>query len=446
MWRLLNFGRYGKWIFLLASAGVVTAFLYFSNILVHDLSERERERMEIWADATKEILRQFGDGSVEPVAEEEPQPSTGETETVIVDSLLTQEIGQEGELIEMVEMADAMPVADISFLLRILEGNTTIPVLLVDENGKIINHRNFDLPEPYQSTDTYETLSPTNRRYLDGKLKDLSGSSNVIDIELDDGVVQHLYYEDSRLLQRLSYFPYVQLAVMLVFLLVVYFAVTSSKEAEQNKVWVGLSKETAHQLGTPISSLMAWMELLPDMGADADTCAEMDKDVRRLSTIASRFSKIGSRPTMETERVAELVERASGYMASRISSRISLTTHINDEATEVNASAPLFEWVMENLIKNAVDAMEGNGKIDIKVFTEKNKAVIEVSDTGKGIPSKNRKRVFKPGFTTKKRGWGLGLTLAKRIVGQYHRGHIFVKDSIAGKGTTFRIELPLAST
>ena len=448
---MFNFGRYGKWIFLVASAGVVAAFLYFSNILVHDLSERERERMQIWADATKEILRQFGDSMAEisPEDDEFPIETIGaddETLSEVDDFISAETPGDTNEeSVEMVEMAKGeMPVADISFLLRILEGNTTIPVLLVDENGHIINHRNFDLPEPFDPSDTYETLSPANRAYLDRKQDQLSGSSNVIDIELDDGVVQHLYYEDSRLLQRLSYFPYVQLAVMIVFLLVVYFAVTSSKEAEQNKVWVGLSKETAHQLGTPISSLMAWMELLPEMGTDADTCAEMDKDVKRLSTIASRFSKIGSRPAMEPENAGELVRRASQYMASRISSRIALTVDVDENAPDVNASAPLFEWVMENLIKNAVDAMDGTGSIDIRVFSEKNKAVIEVADTGKGIPPRNRRRVFKPGYTTKKRGWGLGLTLAKRIVEQYHRGHIFVKDSTPGRGTTFRIELPLS--
>lgn len=448
---MFNFGRYGKWIFLVASAGVVAAFLYFSNILVHDLSERERERMQIWADATKEILRQFGDSMAEisPEDDEFPIETIGaddETLSEVDDFISAETPGDTNEeSVEMVEMAKGeMPVADISFLLRILEGNTTIPVLLVDENGHIINHRNFDLPEPFDPSDTYETLSPANRAYLDRKQDQLSGSSNVIDIELDDGVVQHLYYEDSRLLQRLSYFPYVQLAVMIVFLLVVYFAVTSSKEAEQNKVWVGLSKETAHQLGTPISSLMAWMELLPEMGTDADTCAEMDKDVKRLSTIASRFSKIGSRPAMEPENAGELVRRASQYMASRISSRIALTVNVDENAPDVNASAPLFEWVMENLIKNAVDAMDGTGSIDIRVFSEKNKAVIEVADTGKGIPPRNRRRVFKPGYTTKKRGWGLGLTLAKRIVEQYHRGHIFVKDSTPGRGTTFRIELPLS--
>lgn len=458
MWRYVNFGRYGKWVFLIASAGVVTAFLYFSNILVHDLSERERERMEIWADATKEILRQLGDEIIEvpeyvPKGETSDDTFTGDTSPVltdktefeeVVDTLITTIEPEYDSTVEMVEMNYDVPLTDINFPLRILAGNTTIPVLLVDETGKIIDHRNFDMPDPYQPQDKYDELSDDNKKYLDEKLADLSESSNVIEIELDDGVVQHLYYEDSKLLQRLSYFPYVQLAVMLVFLLVVYFAITSSKEAEQNKVWVGLSKETAHQLGTPISSLMAWVELLPDMGADADTCAEMDKDVKRLSTIASRFSKIGSRPSMEPENIGVLVSHATEYMASRISSRIKLSSSVSPDAPMVNASIPLFEWVMENLIKNAVDAMEGSGSIDVRVFRERSKAVIEVADTGKGIPSKNRKRVFKPGYTTKKRGWGLGLTLAKRIVEQYHRGHIFVKESTPGKGTTFRIELPVA--
>lgn len=428
MTRFFNLGRYGKWIFLLASAGVVAAFLYFSNGLVKDLAERERERMEIWADATKEILRQIGDDSqTAPAAD--TTPGDDEVAAVYDDSN---------------QVEDFVPMTDISFLLRIIEGNTTIPVLLVDENGVIKNHRNFDLPDQYGPADQFEDLSIPNRDFLTRKLASLSKTSNVIDVELPGGEVQHLYYEDSLLLQRLSYFPYIQLAVMIVFLLVVYFAVTSSKEAEQNKVWVGLSKETAHQLGTPISSLVAWMELLPEMGTDTDTCAEMEKDVKRLSTIASRFSKIGSRPAMETENVSSLVTHASDYMGSRISSRIKLTRDLPDDAPSIQASAPLFEWVMENLIKNAVDAMEGTGSIHIKVFAERRKAVIEVSDSGKGIPAKNRKRVFKPGYTTKKRGWGLGLTLAKRIVEQYHRGRIFVKDSVPGRGTTFRIELPLA--
>jgi signal transduction histidine kinase len=219
--------------------------------------------------------------------------------------------------------------------------------------------------------------------------------------------------------------------------------VSSTQKAEQNKVWVGLSKETAHQLGTPISSLMAWMELLPEMGVDRDTVTEMDKDVKRLSTIAARFSKIGSQPQMEDEDLNNVVAHAAGYMSTRISSRISLTVNLATMPLPANVSAPLLEWVMENLIKNAVDAMEGSGFINVISGQEKEIAFIEVSDTGKGISRKNLQTVFNPGFTTKKRGWGLGLTLAKRIIETYHRGKIYVKTSTPGVGTTFRIELPL---
>jgi signal transduction histidine kinase len=231
---------------------------------------------------------------------------------------------------------------------------------------------------------------------------------------------------------------------MLAFILVVYFAVSSTKRAEQNKVWVGLSKETAHQLGTPISSLMAWMELLQSMGVDPDMVKEMNKDVTRLSTIASRFSKIGSKPQMEVDDLNQVINRAASYMSTRISSRISLSVHLSDEALPANVSAPLLEWVMENLIKNAVDAMEGSGSITIETTVDGRNARVSVTDTGKGISRKNQKTVFNPGYTTKKRGWGLGLTLAKRIIEQYHAGRIFVSRSEPGVGTTFTIDIPLA--
>lgn len=395
----IDWRRWGKWAFLAASTALAAVFLVYSQHMADDLAQRERERMQIWADATKEIVNRL---------------STD----------------------------DPAAAADIDFLLSIIHGNTTIPVLLTDDNGNILNHRNFDLPQP-TDPDNPVQLSPANRRYLEKKLDALSRSPNVIDIELGDGMYQHLYYEDSSTLRTLGYFPYIQLGVMIIFLTVVYLAVSSSKRAEQNKVWVGLSKETAHQLGTPISSLMAWMEMLPDMGVDAATCAEMDKDVRRLETIASRFSKIGSTPAMEPTDATALVTRAGRYMSARISSRINFTVDTDGTNPTVMASAPLFEWVLENLIKNAVDAMEGTGSITVLSATRQGRAVIEVTDTGRGIPRKNQKRVFKPGFTTKRRGWGLGLTLAKRIVEQYHRGRIYVKDSAPGRGTTFAIELPL---
>lgn len=404
MSNLYEIRRFGKIAFLSAAAIVVVVFLYVSNNLLKELALQERQRMEIWADATKKII------SISEV---------DTTDTAIAESLS----------------------GDIDFLLSIIERNTTIPVLLTDDAGNILQHRNFDLPEP-ELTGEFGELSPANEDFLKRKLSSLSGSNNVIHITISPGLDQHLYYEDSKLLRRLSYFPYIQLIVMLIFIAVVYFAVLSTKKAEQNKVWVGLSKETAHQLGTPISSLMAWMELLPGMGIDTEVITEMNKDVQRLSTIASRFSKIGSVPNMELTDLNEIVQHAASYMSTRISKRISLTTDLCPHRLEVMACAPLFEWVMENLTKNAVDAMDGTGSIHIDTFTDRDRAVIEVSDTGKGIQRKNFDNVFNPGFTTKKRGWGLGLTLVKRIIEDYHGGKIYVKESELGKGTTFRIELP----
>ena len=379
MANIYDINRYGKAVFLVVSVIVVALFVYFSNGLIEDLSQQERERMQIWADATKEII---------------------DTSNAAID-------GEGGDV-------------DVEFLLSIIEGNRNIPVLLVDDHDNILDKRNFDLP------DKNDEFSLANQQFLEQKLHDLKGSTNVIEIEISPENRQYLYYEDSTLLKSLSIYPYIQLLVMLAFIAVVYFAVTSTKRAEQNRVWVGLSKETAHQLGTPISSLMAWMELLRDLGVDAETVGEMDKDVKRLSTIASRFSKIGSKPQMESENLNDVVTRSASYMSSRISSRISLTINCCDHTLPVKMSAPLFEWVMENLIKNAVDAMEGSGAITVTTAVDRGTAYIEVADTGKS------------------RGWGLGLTLAKRIIEQYHSGKIYVRTSEPGVGTTFRIDLPLA--
>lgn len=384
--------------FLLLSVVVISVFLFYSDSLVKDLSQQERERMQIWADATREL--------VNPVN------------------------------------SDSQSGSNVDFLLSIIERNRTIPVLLTDETGEIIMQRNFSLPEPPDSLSL--SLSDVNRSFLDKKLDELRNSPNVIEIDMGEAGKQWLYYEDSKVLRSLGFYPYVQLLVLLAFVLIVYYAVSSTKRAEQNKVWVGLSKETAHQLGTPISSLMAWMELLEESGVSPETVTEMNKDVKRLSTIASRFSKIGSRPSMEIYDINEIVSHASDYMSSRISRRIRLTLMPWHEPLIVTLSPPLTEWVMENLIKNAVDAMEGSGKIDIAIRPEKSKAIIEISDTGKGIARKNQKAIFNPGFTTKSRGWGLGLTLTKRIIEEYHGGLIYVKKSEIGVGTTFAIELPMA--
>ena len=389
--------RYGTMAFLLASIVVVATFLYLSNLIVKDLAVQERARMQIWADATKEIV-----------------------------NLSSSDEDVSG--------------SNIEFLLSIIEGNNNIPVLLTDNQGNIIGHRNFTLPNP----DAEIPLdNPDNKKFLEEKLASIKGTDNVIDINISPGFVQHLYYEDSTLLRRLSLYPYIQLVVMAAFVIVVYLAVTSSKRAAQNKVWVGLSIETAHQLGTPISSLMAWIEFLRDNGTDPEIVDEMNKDVRRLSTIASRFSKIGSQPSMEPGDLNDAASHAVDYMSTRISPRIKLSLQQHPEELPVNMSEPLIQWVMENLIKNAVDAMEGVGSITITTGSESNMATIDVSDTGKGMSRKRRKEIFRPGFTTKKRGWGLGLTLAKRIIEQYHGGRIFVSASEPGVGTTFRILIPL---
>ena len=245
-------------------------------------------------------------------------------------------------------------------------------------------------------------------------------------------------------MRQLAWFPYIQLAVMLIFLAVAYFALISVKKAEQNRVWVGLSKETAHQLGTPISSLMAWTQMLESMGTDPGIVADMDKDVHRLSVIADRFSKIGSMPDKELAFINEAVEQSLAYMRTRIPKRVELTLHLDDSQNcGIMLCQSLFEWVMENLTKNAVDAMDGEGQLDITVTRGDGQAIIFVKDTGKGIARKNFKNVFNPGFTTKKRGWGLGLTLVKRIIEEYHGGRIYVKESELGRGTTFAIELPI---
>ena len=386
---------------------LAACFLAVSNSIVGDLASQERQRMELWAEATKSII-----------------------------GTSAEDVGNEAQSQQY-----------INFLLHIIEDNRSIPVILADDKGDIILHRNFDLPEPLDSLNPLY-ISERNAEFLSKKLKSLaSQKQNIIPIEIGDGITQHLYYQDSRLLQRLNYFPYVQMLIMVVFVSVVYFAVMSTKKAEQNKVWVGLSKETAHQLGTPISSLMAWMELLEQMDVGAEVVEEMNNDVVRLSTIASRFGKIGSKPKMETTDADVVVQSAVSYMKTRISQRIKLV-YVLPPAVELPLKAQLsdslFQWVLENLIKNAVDAMDADGAITVVAGRDERagRIFIEVTDTGKGLPKKRFKTIFKPGYTTKERGWGLGLALAKRIVEQYHGGRIFVKWSEPDRGTTFRIELP----
>ncbi len=396
MANIYDMRRYGTVVFLLIAVGLAVLFLCISDNIVKKLAEQERQRMEIWADATREIAN--------------PDAASD----------------------------------NIDFLLSIIQSNRNIPVLLTDDEGNILDQRNFDLPEPPDTLDPLY-ISPTNQAFLNNRLNALRNTSKKIVIDIPGGESQYLYYEDSRLLRMLGYYPYIQVVVMLVFVVLVYFAVISTKKAEQNKVWVGLTKETAHQLGTPISSLMAWMELLESLGVDADMVKEMNKDVTRLSTIASRFGKVGSKPTLESANLNTVVSDAASYMSTRISSRIRLTFDCCHGPIMVDLSDSLFQWVMENLIKNAVDAMEAEGSITVTTGRSDRNAWIEVADTGKGLPRNRFKTIFNPGYTTKKRGWGLGLALARRIIEQYHHGRIYVAASELGRGTTFRIELPLLS-
>lgn len=398
--------RTGKLVFLIVSVVAVIIILLISNNLVKELARQERERMNIWAQATERL-------------------------------------------------AQAQENADYEFLLSIIQQNNSIPVLVADSDFNIIEYRNFRLPEKIEQTEGgFVELSEKNRAYLIKRLKAPGGDTpleemarkndHFIRVEIYTNTYQYIYYEDSILLKRLSLYPYVQLAVMFVMVLIIYFAVVYSKRAEQNRVWAGLSKETAHQLGTPISSLMAWVELMRDSGIAPEITDEMDKDVRRLETIASRFSKIGSPPAMERTDLRRTIGEAVDYMKSRISPNITLTIHRPDTPLEAEVSPPLLQWVMENLIKNAVDAMiNGRGAITVDMKRRKDTAIITVTDTGRGISRKNFKRVFEPGHTTKKRGWGLGLTLARRIIEQYHGGRIFVSHSDPGTATTFEIQIPL---
>ena len=318
--------------------------------------------------------------------------------------------------------------SDFSFILKVIENNHTIPVMIADDADEVVTYRNI----PIEKLDT--------SAFLKEKLIELKQVHEPIELRLDDDVSQFLYYDDSDLLRKLAYYPYIQGGLIIAFFALLFFFFASAKKSEQNRLWVGLSKETAHQLGTPISSLMAWMEVIKETGMSDDYIPEMEKDVSRLRMIAERFSKIGSVPELKPTLINELLDNSLQYMQKRTTSRILITSKY--ECTRplyINASAPLFAWVIENLCKNAIDAISKEGSITATVTAEDGKVMVDVQDTGKGIPKSKFTTVFNPGYTTKSRGWGLGLSLVKRIVEEYHHGKIFVKRSEVGKGTTFRI-------
>jgi signal transduction histidine kinase len=364
--------------------------LLVSNYLISDLEQEERNRMGVWAEAMRSL-----------------------------------------------NAADEN--TDMNLVLKVINGNRTIPVILTDQKGIALSARNIN---KRFSSDEDSVL------YLSALAKDFRSHGRVIRIDLpqefDQGGYIHICYDESLMLKRLAIYPYIQLGVVILFVLIAIFALFSAMRAEQNKVWVGLSKETAHQLGTPISSLIAWHEVLKESYPDDVLLPEMEKDIKRLERIAERFSKIGSIPDPKPENVLDVLSRVVVYMDKRTSNKVQMRTIFPDGPVIANLIPSLFEWVAENLCKNAVDAMGGAGSIEVVVEEDEHYVYVEVKDSGKGIPKSNFRSVFKPGFTTKERGWGLGLSLAKRIVEEYHHGKIYVKDSVIGVGTTFRIELPKA--
>jgi anti-sigma regulatory factor (Ser/Thr protein kinase) len=375
-----------KILLVIAAIVIAVVSLLVSRYLVRDLASEERNKMEVWAEAMR-ALNQADENT------------------------------------------------DMNLVLKVIDENHTIPVVVLDKAGNAQTFRNLRVKgKTYDDSIAYATVAGK-------KMKDAGRSIKISLDDISQGDYIEVCYDESTMLRRLNVYPYWVLGLVMLFVVVAIFALLTSKKAEQNKVWVGLSKETAHQLGTPISSLMAWTEILKEAYPDDDLIPEMDKDVKRLQLIAERFSKIGSLPEPVPSSLHEVMTHVIDYMDRRTSNKVQMIRNFPEQDIIVKINPSLFEWVIENLCKNAVDAMEGEGTITLFMQEQQDKVIIEVSDTGKGISRKNISNVFKPGFTTKKRGWGLGLSLAKRIVEEYHKGRIFVKQSEVGKGTTFRIEM-----
>ena len=305
---------------------------------------------------------------------------------------------------------------DLNFLMTIIEGNTTIPVYMTDADGNVIDSRNVRHPV-------------ADPRTLNGP----------IELRISDDIVQYIYYDESVMLTRLRFFPYIEFGIIFLFVLIAVITLYTGQRSEQNRVWVGLSKETAHQLGTPISSLNAWQELLSVRYPNDDLIPQMRQDLDRLQVIAERFSKVGSEPELETADLYDLVKETADYMRTRISSKVQIITECEAKSVLADVSKPLVSWVLENLIKNAIDAMDGIGRITIHLSEDEDRLFLDITDTGRGIDHRLFRSVFRPGYTSKARGWGLGLSLSQRIIQDYHRGRLFIKQSTAGVGTTFRI-------
>ena len=486
-----------KWILFIVAIGIVFTSLWYTNKLVKDIASDERVKIKLWADAVqrKAKLVKFTNDLFQKLQTEERKKAE-------LYASATKQLNSD--------------VVDITFVLKVLQDNTTVPVILTDELLNVTASRNLDsviandnealkrelelmrqtyqpvVIEYYKGKKNYlfykdsrlfndikvvfdnliksfinevainsaavpviytdsskmnviasgnlDSLKFNNPQALKSTLAQMEQQNAAIEVDLGEGTKNFIFYEQSPLLTQLKYYPYIQFGVIGLFLLIAYILFSTSRKAEQDQVWVGMSKETAHQLGTPLSSLMAWIDHLKSTGTDESIVDEMNRDVVRLNTITDRFSKIGSQPTLHSEDVCVVLKNALDYLKTRTSKNINYTINIPDEPIQLMLSTPLFEWVIENICKNAVDSMDGKGAFTVTLTQIPECVTIDLTDTGKGIAKKNIKAVFKPGFTTKKRGWGLGLSLCKRIIENYHNGKIFILQSEENKGTTFRIQ------
>lgn len=369
-----------KYLLFIGAVLIGVGSLWYTHNLVEKLANEERKKVELWAKATSLIIN---------------------TESQ----------------------------SELEFLVEVISNNETVPVIIIDEDNNIFQNRNID------------TLKLKNQKYKEKLIYKMKEENPPIEIALWNNQTHYLYYSQSTILTKLTYYPYVQLSVILLFIVVAYLAFSSSRKAEQNQVWVGMSKETAHQLGTPISSLMAWIEMLRLKTSDQQIVDEFEQDVVRLEKITERFSKIGSKPVLKELELTEIVVNTIEYLKTRSSKNVTFQLSLPETPVVLPLNASLFEWVLENTCKNSIDAIQGSGVIKVSVIDNANFIFVDITDSGKGIPRSKHKTIFKPGFTTKKRGWGLGLSLAKRIVEEYHGGKIFVSSSEPGKGTTIRIIL-----
>ena len=457
-----------KKVQLWADAAKKKAYLVkYTNILFENIKGDERKKVELWAEATRQLsqdLRDYGfvlkvvadnttvpvilaDDKGTPITSRNLDPAKENNKEYLKAQMQAMKAVQEPIEITIYQgqknylyykdsklFSELKTVLDDlikSFISEVAVNSASVPVIYTDSTKQnVIAAGNVD------------TSKIKNHEYLINTLATMASQNTPIEVEFGDGSKSYIFYQESVLLTQLKYYPYVMFTIIGLFLLVAYLLFSTSRRVEQNQVWVGMAKETAHQLGTPLSSLIAWLEYLRSKGLDDETAAEIEKDVKRLETITERFSKIGSMPKLDDIDLIKVMNESVKYMQTRTSKNVTFTINV-DNQKEITAqlNVPLFEWVIENLIRNAVDAMNGNGSITISITDQTQYVYIDITDTGKGIPKSKYKTVFEPGFTTKQRGWGLGLSLTKRIIENYHAGKIFVKSSEIDKGTTFRIVL-----